>query len=34
MNGLPCLAICLGMQLLFDGSDEGPGEGSGSCRAA
>jgi glutamine amidotransferase len=29
MNGLPCLAICLGMQLLFDGSDEGPGDGLG-----
>ena len=28
-NGLPCLGICLGMQLLFDGSDEGPGEGIG-----
>jgi glutamine amidotransferase len=28
-NGLPCLGICLGMQLLFDGSDEGPGEGLG-----
>ncbi|MFN8586723.1 MAG: imidazole glycerol phosphate synthase subunit HisH [Candidatus Eisenbacteria bacterium] len=27
--GLPCLAICLGMQLLFDGSDEGPGLGVG-----
>jgi len=28
-QGLPCLGICLGMQLLFDGSDEGPGEGLG-----
>jgi glutamine amidotransferase len=28
-NGLPCLGICLGMQLLFDGSDEGPGTGLG-----
>jgi len=28
-NGLPCLGICLGMQLLFDGSDEGPGLGLG-----
>lgn len=27
--GLPMLGICLGMQLLFDGSDEGPGEGLG-----
>jgi len=27
--GLPCLGICLGMQLLFDGSDEGTGEGLG-----
>jgi imidazole glycerol-phosphate synthase subunit HisH len=28
-GGLPCLAICLGMQLLFDTSEEGPGEGLG-----
>jgi glutamine amidotransferase len=27
--GTPCLGICLGMQLLFDGSDEGPGPGLG-----
>lgn len=27
--GHPCLGICLGMQLLFDGSDEGPGAGLG-----
>ena len=27
--GLPCLGICLGMQLLFDGSDEGEGVGIG-----
>ncbi|HYU79137.1 MAG TPA: imidazole glycerol phosphate synthase subunit HisH [Vicinamibacterales bacterium] len=26
-DGLPCLAICLGMQLLFGRSDEGEGEG-------
>lgn len=31
-RGLPCLGICLGMQLLFDGSDEGPGDGLGVFR--
>ncbi|MGO8968937.1 MAG: imidazole glycerol phosphate synthase subunit HisH [Myxococcaceae bacterium] len=28
-NGLPCLAICLGLQLLLGSSEEGPGEGLG-----
>ena len=28
-DGLPCLGICLGMQLLFDESEEGPGKGLG-----
>lgn len=28
-GGLPCLAVCLGMQLLFDESDEGAGAGLG-----
>ena len=29
VNGLPCLGICLGMQLLFDTSAEGEGDGLG-----
>lgn len=28
-NGLPALGVCLGMQLLMDGSDEGEGAGLG-----
>jgi glutamine amidotransferase len=29
LAGHPCLGICLGMQLFFDESDEGPGRGLG-----
>jgi glutamine amidotransferase len=32
--GLPCLAICLGMHLLFEASDEGPGDGLGVIAGA
>ena len=28
-DGLPCVGICLGMQLLFDTSEESPGQGIG-----
>lgn len=33
-DGLPTLGICLGMQLLFDSSDEGPGRGLGVIRGS
>jgi glutamine amidotransferase len=29
-GGAPCLGICLGMQLMLDGSEEGPGPGLGA----
>ncbi len=29
LGGMPCLGICLGMQLLFDDSEEGEGKGIG-----
>ena len=32
LDGLPCLGICLGMQLMFDTSDEGGGWGLGFFR--
>ncbi|WP_257447390.1 imidazole glycerol phosphate synthase subunit HisH [Archangium lipolyticum] len=32
LDGLPCLGICLGMQLMFDTSDEGGGQGLGLFR--
>ena len=32
LEGLPCLGICLGMQLMFDTSDEGGGQGLGLFR--
>jgi glutamine amidotransferase len=31
-GGKPCLGICLGMQLLYDGSEEGQGQGVGALR--
>lgn len=34
LGGLPCLGICLGMQLMFDHSEEGPGDGLGVLTGA
>jgi imidazole glycerol-phosphate synthase subunit HisH len=34
VGGLPALGICLGMQLLFEGSEEGPGLGLGVLRGS
>jgi imidazole glycerol-phosphate synthase subunit HisH len=31
-SGLPAVGVCLGMQLMFDDSDEGPGRGLGYFR--
>jgi glutamine amidotransferase len=33
-DGLPCLGICLGMQLFFGSSEEGPGQGLGLVQGA
>lgn len=33
-GGLPCIAICLGMQLLFESSSEGEGDGIGLVAGA
>lgn len=33
-GGLPCLAVCLGMQLLFDSSEEGAGLGLGLIKGS
>jgi len=34
LDGMPCLGICLGLQLLFERSDEGPGVGIGLVTGA